>query len=73
MREQRGSEGVSGWEGGRERGAGERSVSGAASPAGLTAQILTTAFPGADAASPGQARAVAALSGLWTGSPPLLL
>lgn len=48
-------------------------MSGAASPAGLTAQILTTAFPGADAASPGRARAVAALSGLWTGSPPLLL
>lgn len=72
MREQRGREGVSGREGGSEE-----LGSGAASPAGLTAQILTTAFPGADAVSPGRARAraraVAALSGLWTGSPPLLL
>lgn len=60
-------------EGGRERGAGERSVSGAASPAGLAAQILTTAFTGADAAAPGQAQTVAGLGGSWTGSPPLLL
>lgn len=60
---------------GREGGSeepGERSMSAAASPAGLAAQTLTTAFPGADAAAPEQAQTVAGLGGSWTGSPPLL-
>lgn len=48
-------------------------MSAAASPAGLTAQILTTASTGADAAAPGQAQTVAGLGGSWAGSPPLLL
>lgn len=71
--------GLSEWESkGEEReslreGGSEEPGSGAASPAGLTAQILTTAFTGADAAAPGQAQTVAGVGGSWTGSPPLLL